>query len=237
MENFHGSQYRYPNRDKLIATNQLVWQHIMQPGNWWEGSERIAIAREARACENAKNKSVKTQNHLHGSQISTASLSKNELPETVLNIIRYIINDPTCMRDGQSWLENLSVQGVSHAHYVELLSVVVFVINIDIFHRALGIPLMALPSAVPGPCSQYTPIGLTSDEAWVPMLKLPEIQMAQAGLYKGQSHVNNIVRSLSVIPEAMRMQCLLERHYYLKPSLMGIINALMYDHLAGCKWN
>ncbi|MEH6345395.1 MAG: alkylhydroperoxidase-related (seleno)protein [Bermanella sp.] len=220
MENFHDSQYRYSNRDKLMATNQLVWQHIAQRGNWWKGAERIAIAREARACENAKNKSVKTQNSFHYPLISTDSLSKTELPEIVVNIVRYIINDPTCMRDGQSWLENLKIQGVSHAHYVELLSVVVFVINIDTFHRALGIPLMSLPSPVPGPCSQYTPIGLTSDEAWVPMLKVPVILMAQAGLYKGKSHVNNILRALSVIPEAMRMQCLLERHYYLKLSLM-----------------
>ena len=53
-------------------------------------------------------------------------------------------------RLSKSWLDDLYRQGLSDGHYIELLGIVVAVISIDGFHRAMGMPLEPLPEPVAG---------------------------------------------------------------------------------------
>ena len=48
------------------------------------------------------------------------------------------------------------------------MGIVVAVLSIDEFHRALGMPVEPLPEARPGSPSEYTPTRLSEDIGFVP---------------------------------------------------------------------
>ncbi|OUV00679.1 MAG: hypothetical protein CBC37_03705 [Acidimicrobiaceae bacterium TMED77] len=40
---------------EIIKSFQIVWDYLGQPGNWWTGDERLAIAEEVRSSNPKKN--------------------------------------------------------------------------------------------------------------------------------------------------------------------------------------
>jgi hypothetical protein len=71
--------------------------------------------------------------------------------------IHRIVTDPG--RLTRTWYEQVLASGIPDTEYVEIVGVVVTVVSIDTFCRALGIPAHPLPEPVVGEPLRRRPIG------------------------------------------------------------------------------
>lgn len=197
-----------PIPDSMREAHRRAWERLAAPGNWWSGAERVAIAAEVRAargCELCRErKAALSPSAVAGEHSATALLAA-----PAVEAAHRIATDPA--RLTRAWCEETLEAGLSDAHYVELVGVVVTIVNLDAFHRALGIAAEPLPTPRAGPPSGVRPPAGPGG-AWVPQLTMGS---AQAGeLYGGRPQVPNVARALSLVPDAVRqLQELSEAHY------------------------
>jgi len=197
-----------PIPEALREAHRRAWQGLARPGAWWTGAERVAIAAEvraARACGLCRERKAALSPHaVAGEHAATPSL-----PAPAVEAAHRIASDPG--RLTRAWYEKLGAAGLSDAHYVELVGVVVTVVNLDALHRALGAEPEPLPEPLPGAAARERPPVVEGD-AWVPWLA-PDSAEARA-LFEGRSRVPNVARALSLVPgEVRQLKELSEAHY------------------------
>ena len=183
------------------------WDYIAQPGNWWSGEARVAIAqasRDAAQCAfcadriKALSPYAVAGSHTIGNSVGGNSV----LSDKATDAVHRITTDAA--RLTQTWIGETIDDTFTYGHYVEAVSVIVTVFCIDSFHRALGLELEGLPTPLSGEPSGYWPPGATIDDAWVPML-LPETLTApEADIFGGMPQTGNVIRAMSLIPDAVR---------------------------------
>jgi hypothetical protein len=204
-------------RQDLVIAHREAWDRIAKPGTWWTGSERVAIAAEARAADYCslcrKRREAPSPYSEKGSH---DAVSGNVLPEAAIDAIHRLVTD--AMRLTRDWVEGLAAKGVPDTHYVELLSVVVSIRSIDGFHRAMGLSPEALPSPQEGEPSRQRPEAAVLGEAWVPMLPNGRQKGEEADLWQGPT--GNVIRAMSLVPEAVRWLKELGAAQYLSESAM-----------------
>ena len=74
-----------PIRDDLAAAHRRAWRRIAQPGTWWDGATRVAIAAETRnapACDLCKRR----KQALSPNAVSGDHDSLGVLPEAVVEV-------------------------------------------------------------------------------------------------------------------------------------------------------
>jgi hypothetical protein len=188
-------------RPDLVAAHRNAWDRLSKAGTWWTGTERIAIAAESRVAVDCK---LCAERKEALSPFSVAgdhdTASPDVLPTAAIDAVHRLVTDVT--RLSKAWVEGLPEQGVSDAHYVELLSVVVSIRSIDSFHRAMGIALEPLPSPVDGKPSRRRPEAARPGVAWVPMLPGRKQGGEDADLFPGPAA--NVIRAMSLVPDAVR---------------------------------
>ena len=147
-----------PIREDLPNAYRNFWTWLAEPGCWWTGTEKVAIAaevRNARTCEFcALRKEALSPSMVEG----THSTVQDILPYTAVDAVHRLVTDAT--RITQSWIEDTFSGDLSDGHYVELLGVTVLLTSVDQFHRALSLPLEVLPEPQPGEPSGYRPAGV-----------------------------------------------------------------------------
>lgn len=154
-----------PVRADLVEAHEKLWQNLAEPGTWWTGAERVAIAAEVRkawTCTLCTDRKAA----LSASAVDGQHDTHGVLPSPVVEMIHRVTTDPG--RLSKDWYEGLSADGVAHTHYVEALGVVVRTVSVDSFCRGLGIPSHALPTSVPGDPSRRRPPQAQMDASWVP---------------------------------------------------------------------
>jgi hypothetical protein len=188
-------------RSDLIAAHRRAWQALARPGAWWSGAERVAIADELRHAATcrlcAARKAAVTP-----SAVSGEHDSPGRLPAPAVEVVHRVTSDPA--RLSRTWFEKTQAEGLSDAHYVELVGVLVVVVSIDAFHKALGVPLEPLPAPEPGEPTQQRPAGAALESAWVPMLRPDRLGEAERDIYGGAPFTGNVIRALSLVPDAVR---------------------------------
>jgi len=208
-----------PVREDLPAAHRRAWQRLAQAGNWWTGAERVAIAAEVRhawQCLLCKaRKSALSPYTIVGTHESVS-----KLPEAAIDVIHRIVTDPG--RLTQSWFQKTMASGeITDAQYVEIIDVVVTVVSIDSFCRGIGAPLHPLPEPAAGEPSRYRPATAKLEEAWVPMIPVGGAVGAEADLWNMAGRVGNVIRALSVVPDAVRqLMDLSTAHYVPRDRLM-----------------
>jgi len=165
-------------RDEIADTHRASWEHIARAGSHWTGSERVEIARQARAARAARNDPPWTRTELPHAE--------GRLPEPAVDAARTIAAD--ARRIDRAWAEK-TVASLGDAAYVELGSVVVTVTAIDAFGEALGCGHERLPE----PTDDRAPDGARFAEVadiggYVPM----------GDPWPGP----NVSRALSLVPDA-----------------------------------
>ncbi len=199
MQSFVYSNSPYPIRDDLPEAYRCAWQKISEPGNWWTGAQRVAIAAEVRNalacafCEQRKA-ALSPAAPLPGTHHSTT-----DLPAVAVDAVHRLTTDAS--RLSKPWLEQVLCAEFTPGHYVEALGVVVAVMSIDSFHRALGFELEPLPEPRDGQPSHYEPPGLERETAWVPLIEQPGER--EQDLWQGQ--IGNVIRAMSLVPDAVRL--------------------------------
>jgi len=210
---FAYSNSPYPVRPDIPDAHRYAWGKIAEPGNWWTGAQRVAIAAETRraaSCELcARRKQALSPNGVTGNH---DTVSQGELSDTAVDAVHRLVTDAS--RLSESWLEQCAQAGLSDAHYVELLSVVVAVVSIDAFHAGLGFDLEPLPAPVSGTPDEYRPAA-AKVEAWVPMLSSAAATGAEADLFGGSRMVPNVLRAMSLVPDAVRLLKVLSAAHYI----------------------
>jgi hypothetical protein len=199
---FDYAQSGFHVRDNLPQAFRWAWETIARPGNWWRGEDRVAIAGETRSARScplcAQRKAALSPFALPGTHESVSNL-----PAAAVDSVHRIVTDPS--RLTKSWLQGLEADGLTDGHYVELLGIVVTVVSIDAFHRALGLPLEALPAPQTGEPSGYRPAGARDHGAWVPTVAAADLTEAEADLYGGAPQTGNVLSAMSLVPDSVRL--------------------------------
>jgi hypothetical protein len=194
-----------PVRADIVDAHNVAWTRISRPGAWLDGATRVAVAAETRhapACALcARRKAALSPHAIDGRHDSVG-----DLPERIVEQIHRIVTDPG--RLTRRWFDTIVASGTSDVEYVETVGVMVTVVSIDTFCRAIGVPLHPLPGSAPGEPHRRRPrTAYQRGEAWVPMIhpKDPEGDLdteeerALAKYWGGT--LANIRRALSLVPE------------------------------------
>ncbi len=206
-------------REDLLAAHRRAWQRLARAGNWWTGAERVAIAAEVRnawrcpLCQ--ARKAALSPYTIAGTHDRVSTLS-----ESAVDVIHRVVTDPG--RLTRAWFEKTLAAGeISDGQYVEIIDVVVTVVSIDSFCRGIGVPLHPLPEPEPGEPSHYRPATAQPEAAWVPMIPVQGATGAEADLWNPRGWVGNVIRALSLVPDAVRqLMDLNTAHYVPRDRLM-----------------
>jgi hypothetical protein len=201
MAHFEYRDAAFPIRDDIRAAHRAYWRALARPGSWWSGAQRIAIARESRnaiiCAFCAKRKQALSPYALEGTHTHA-----NELPIAAVDAVHRIVTDQT--RITRRWVEDNVIAGLSREAYVELVGVVVAVFSIDGFSRALGLSVEALPEPEAGEPNGYRPVVLSDDIGFVPTVPADGAVGEEADLWPNGGRAPNVVRALTLVPQAMR---------------------------------
>ncbi|MCP4908740.1 MAG: hypothetical protein GY910_27510 [bacterium] len=188
-------------REDLVEAHRHAWTRLANAGTWWTGTERVAIAAESRAaayCRFCRERKAGLSPYAVEGEHD--QVSRDRLPPAAIDAIHRLVTDAT--RLSKSWVEGLADEGVPDTHYVELLSIVVCVRSVDVFHRAMGIEPEPLPEPVAGEPTRRRPEAAVGGVAWVPMLPSRAASGEEADLFPGP--MPNVIRAMSLVPEAVR---------------------------------
>ncbi len=144
-----------PIRTEIQEAMRKEWAFLAAPGTWWSGEERVQIAAEAR-------------------RAMAGERSGDELPAAVAGVVRTVAADSPLI--SAEWVEGLAAKGVDMPAYAEIIGVLARLSAVDMFHRALGLPLEPLPDPDPGePSRTAPPTDLVFGKSFVPMALMVSI--------------------------------------------------------------
>jgi hypothetical protein len=137
------------------------------------------------------------------------------LPEAAVEVIHRVITDPG--RLSRQWFDRILAAGLTAEQYVEIIGTLVALISIDRFCLGIGVPLHELPRPLAGAPSHYRPEGLTTGEAWVPMLAPDHATGPEHDLFERRP-AGNVTRAMSLVPDEVRTLIDLSAVHYLRTS-------------------
>ena len=222
MESFTYSQSPVPVRKDLAEAHERAFDRISRPGTWWTGSERVAIANEARAARDCdlcvRRKQALSPFAVDGNHERPA-VGATELSGGAVDAIHRLVTDP--VRLSRNWLnEQIAAEAYTLEQYVELIGVVTQVLSIDTVHFGLGLEPEPLPAPEPGEPSKRRPSGAAMEEAWVPMVAKDRLDPEDADIYGDGPRIGNVIRALSLVPAEVRALKDLSGAHYLSMDQM-----------------
>jgi len=198
-------------RDGVTAAVENGWQRIAEPGTVWSGAQRVAIAaefRRARICELCAARKAA----LSPFAVAGAHEAAGDLPSAAIDAVHRIATDSG--RLSNRWYEEFLASGVGPAHLVELTAIAATVAVIDTFHRAVGLDAPDLPQPQPGEPSDDLADVAIIHTARVPTVSIDDATGQVADLYSGRDLVPNIVKALTLCPDAAIAFYRFARHLY-----------------------
>jgi hypothetical protein len=197
-------------RADIVAAETRAWRSLAEPGTWWTGAERVAIAREVRAARRCAG-CAERKAALSPAE-SVAHDTASDLRPAVVDAIHRVVTDPG--RLSRRWVGEGIAAGVSDTHLVELVGVACTVLLVDGFARTLGADPPALPEPVAGEPSRIRPGEAVDEGYFVPTIPYAAGQRPPLSLYAPDAFVPNVGRGLSLVPDATRSaQDLMIAHY------------------------
>lgn len=139
----------YPAGVEALIEREL--DRLAGPGTWWTGTERVAIAAEARAAL--------------GAPLPAAT----PLRDMAVEAARKIAAEPETITE--AWVRDILGRGLKPEAMVELLGVVSRLMTIDTLSFAVDRPLRSLPQPKYGDPSNRYEAGATLQDTWLPLVK------------------------------------------------------------------
>jgi alkylhydroperoxidase family enzyme len=219
MSEFSYAEAPVAVRADLPEAHRRAWRRLAAPGTWWTGEERVAIAAETRNAARCglcgRRKAALSPHTVEGEHDGLGAL-----PEAAVEVIHRVVTDPG--RLSRAWFEKTLASGLSDAQYVEIVGVVVTVVSIDSFCRALGVPAETLPEPEPGEPSRRRPPAARPNGAWVAMIPQGREAGPDADLY-GAGRAVNVIRAMSLVPDEVRgLKDLNAVHYLATDRMMDL---------------
>ena len=224
-----GIPFTYVSRGRDIpyrfaVAHRRAWRRIAEPGDWWTGVERVAIAAETRAaaeCPLCRERAAAlSAASVQGEHLRPAGIVPGLLPEAAVDAIHAVIADGA--RLSPEWYERIiSADGMDDARYVDMLGVVVHVFSVDEFHRALGMPLEPLPEPASGEPRRHRSSKAEHLSGWTPIVQPWMCNPEDRDIYPGMAWAANVLSALSLVPENVRWLAELSAAHYLPHHRVG----------------
>jgi hypothetical protein len=214
VPHFDYADCEYDIRSDMPEAYRSAWEKIASPGNWWSGEDRVAIAAEVRAardCELCKER----KQALSPFSVKGSHSVRTNLPESAIDAVHRLTTDAS--RLTKSWLADSNANGLTNEKYVELLGIVVTVISIDAFHRAMGFELEPLPVPLSGDPDGYRPATAVEGDAWVARISAEKADGDELDLYDGMKQTGNVISAMSLVPDSVRLLKLVSAVQYMEP--------------------
>lgn len=200
MNHFQYDNSPYAIRQSLADAYRHYWQVLAQPGTWYSGAERVAIAAEVRHALNCPL-CVERKAAISPRAVSGKHHCGDVLDLPTIDAIHRVITDQS--RITQSYIDDNVARGLSEQQYVELVGIAVTVFSIDEFNRALGLASEPLPEPVSGDPSGYSPSKVERSTGFVSMIPANGISGEEADLWENGRSAN-VLRALTLVPNAVR---------------------------------
>jgi hypothetical protein len=166
-------------RADLLDAQRGVWRHLGKAGTWFTGAERVAIVAESR---NAHDCSLCREREAAVSPYAVdgehEALAGAPLSSAAIDVIHRLVADPS--RLSKRWFDDNIAAGLSAEEHVEIVSVVVLTVALDVFCRSLGVARHPLPEPQPGQPCRRRASNVVDGGAWVPMSKSRSPNIARA---------------------------------------------------------
>ena len=151
--------------DEVDALHQAIWRELAEPGDWWRGDERMAVAAEVRAARCCPLCTDRLQ-ALSPNGVIGSHQSCTALPFDALEVVHRVATDPN--RLTRSWGE-ARLAALGAGPYAELVAVTAMVVALDVYRVASGEEIGPISCGDAGEPARTTPDGLGDIGAWVPM--------------------------------------------------------------------
>jgi len=188
----------------LVQTLDTHWVRLGQAGRWWTGTERLALAREARAAHDCALCETRKQAASPWT-ISEPHAATDELCATAVDTVHRIASDPG--RLSARFYREALAGDLLPEQIVELTGVVAYVTLADTLARGCGAARLAFPSPEAGDPSRARVAGTSVDEAWVPMVAVESAEGPLKTMYDTAMSLTgivfNVMRALSAAPEEL----------------------------------
>lgn len=179
---FDYADCEWPIPDRISEAHRRSWRRLAEPGFWWTGAERVAIAAEMR----------------RAAALESGTCS-DLLPEAAIHAVEKIVVDNANL--SREWCAEIcAATGMSDARYIEMLGVLVHIFSIDELHRTLGIALEPLPAPIAGEPSRRRPSGARQGPGWLAITPPDALDPEDAELYAGAPIAANVLTALSLVP-------------------------------------
>jgi hypothetical protein len=211
-----------PIRADLLAAQANAWSQIGEPGIWWTGAHRVAIAAETRHATHCPLCAARRE-ALSPGMVAGDHATLGALPMAAVEAVHRIRTDSGRLSEG--WYRQVLDTGLSDERYVELVAIEAIVVAVDTFRAAVGLPALALPPARDGEPLRIRPRGARPGVAWMATLAPEDRTDQDPDLYREhpgprERYGANVHRALSLVPQAMMQWWdMFERMYLTSPTM------------------
>jgi len=185
--------------DLRNALNQ-AHKRLGQAGDWLTSEQRVAVFSETRHawdCELCQI--LKSEISPYG--IDGEHQTQGNLPKAWINVIHRVTMDSG--RLSERWFKEALSGGMVEDEFIEVISVCVQAIAIDVFTSGVGLPIPPLPEIETGQPSRRRPTEAKTGPGWAATIAPDDAGPDFADFYANESHFY-IRRSLTLVPQESR---------------------------------
>lgn len=186
-----------PIRAELLAAIGVAQRRLTQPGTWWTGPQRAAIAAEARHAESC-TLCKQRRDALSPYTVTGKHDSLGELDSDTVEAIHRLRTDAG--RITETWVRDITSRELSEEAYVEIIGIIAVLTGLDTFNDALGRERDPLAPAQTGEPRRYRPAGAKRNLAWVATLSPEDAQEQDPDPFVVHGKAN-IHRGISLVPQ------------------------------------
>jgi hypothetical protein len=208
-----------PVREALAEAHAAQFERFGQAGTWGTAAQRLAVISQARQ---AGIEAGMLEMPKDGGAVSDV-----ELPEDVRAIIHCLAVSPKDF--DMDTYQQARRAGLSDPEFAEMVAIVSFIVNLDVYARGIGVPLRPFVKPQSDNPTRELPVEAVLERAFVPTIPNPPEGGAIAKELYG-SFKPYIMRALSIVPDEFRAHLELEQaQYILLPRIMDFD----YNHHEG----
>lgn len=210
----------YPVGDELDRAHAAQFENFARAGTWGTAAQRLAVISEARQAGIDAGLLEAPEN--------VGASSDIELPAAIRAVIRTLAVD--CPDFDMATYQAARDAGLSDPEVAELVAIVSFVVNLDVFARGIGVPLRPFAEPQAGSPAREVPSEAVLEKAFLPTIpNVPDGGDFGKELYHGHFKPY-IMRALSIVPSEYRAHVALEEAQY---NPLPKVPVVEYCHHAG----